>query len=179
MEKEINYIVLVSIKNYKIVGMEEATQPQKQTILFLNPKLKDESFLETEIFKSFFGEDLGKKEFFLEAGSYGNIIEAYENTLKTLLEKEHKVPKEYYDKLDEYRKVVYRNLFTLEEYVDNKHRFDEIYEVLGEYYVFRMKHSLWRIAYEFNNCYLSIKRLFDSGEPLYISTAMPFEDLGF
>ena len=179
MAQEIDYIVLVSIKNYKTEGMKAATMPQQRRVLFLNPKLKDQRHLETEIFKSFFGEDLGKKEFFLEAGSYGNIIEAYEKTLKTLLEKEHKIPKEYYDKLDEYRKVVYRNLFTLEEYVDNKHRFDEIYEVLGEYYVFRMKHSLWRIAYEFNNCYLSIKRLFDSGEPLYISTAMPFEDLGF
>ena len=179
MTQEIDYILLVSIKNYKTEGMKAATMPQQRGVLFLNPKLKDQRHLETEIFKSFFGEDLGKKEFFLEAGSYGNIIEAYEKTLKTLLEKEHKIPKEYYDKLDEYRKVVYRNLFTLEEYVDNKHRYDEVHEVLGEYYVLPMRFPFQRVPYEFNRYYLSIKRLFDSGEPLYISTAMPFEDLGF
>ena len=82
MEKEINYIVLVSIKNYKIVGMEEATQPQKQTILFLNPKLKDESFLETEIFKSFFFFFLGKKEFFLEFCCLGFVVVVYGKNIK-------------------------------------------------------------------------------------------------
>lgn len=179
MENKIDYIVLVAIKDYKIVGMKEATTPQQRRVLFLNPELKDQRHLETEIFKSFFGEDLGKKDFFLEAGSYKNIVDEYEKTLRILLEKEHKVPKEYYDNIDEYREVVYRNLFTIEDYVDNKHRFDEVYEVLGEYYVFRMKHPLWRIAYEFNMYYLYIKRLFDNGEPLYISTTMPFEDLGF
>ncbi|WP_444622865.1 hypothetical protein [Flavobacterium columnare] len=178
MEEKI-FIVLVSTKNYKTDGMEVATAPHQRIILFLNRKIEDDAFFKKEIFKSFFGEDLGKKEFFLEAGSYGNIIEAYEKTLRTLLEDEHKVPKEYYDKLDEYRKVNYRNLFTDEDYFHDAHRYDEVHEVLGEYYIFRMRHSLWRVAYEFNNCYLYIKRLFDSGEPLYISTAMPFDDLGF
>ncbi|MBF6655597.1 hypothetical protein [Flavobacterium columnare] len=177
-ENEINYIVLVSIKNYKIVGMREATMPQKQRILFLNSKIKDQAYLETEIFKSFFGEDLGKKEFFLEAGSYGNIVEAYEKKLRTLLEQEHKVPKEYHDKLDEYKNEVYNKLFTIEDYVDN-HWYDEVHEILGEYYVLPMRFPAQRIPYEFNNCYLYIKKLFDSSEPLYISTAMPFDDLGF
>ena len=177
-EKEKTYIVLVSIKNYKTEGMKEATIPQQYRTLFLNPKLKDQRHLETEIFKSFFGEDLGKKEFFLEAGSYGNIIEVYENTLRTLLEKEHKVPKEYYDKLEEYKNEVYNNMFTLKDFNDN-HWYDEVHEVLGEYYVLPMRYPAERMPYEFNNCYLYIKRLFDSGEPLYISTAMPFEDLGF
>ncbi|AMA50454.1 MULTISPECIES: hypothetical protein [Flavobacterium] len=179
MEKEINYIVLVSTKNYKTEGMKAATKPQYFTSIFLKPKFEDETFFETEIFKSFFGEDLGKKEFFLEAGSYGNIVEAHEKTLRTLLEKEHKVPKEYYDKLDEYRKVNYRNLFTDEDYFHDAHRHDEVYEILGDYYVLQMRGDYQRVSYNFNNCYLYIKRLFDSGEPLYISTAMPFDDLGF
>jgi len=88
MVQEIDYIVLVSIKNYKTDGMKAATMPQQRRVLFLNPKLKNQRHFETEIFRSIFGEDLGKKEFFLEAGSYGNIIESYENTLKTLLENE-------------------------------------------------------------------------------------------
>jgi hypothetical protein len=176
MEEKI-FIVLVSTKNYKTVGIEIARK--NRITLFLNPKLKDQRHLETEIFKSFFGEDLGKKEFYLEAGSYGNIVEAYEKTLRTLLEKEHKVPKEYYDKLDEYRNEVYIKLFTIEDYVHGKHRYDEVHEVLGEYYVLQMRYPPQRIPYEFNNCYLYIKRLFDSGEPLHISTAMPFDDLGF
>ncbi|AEW86654.1 hypothetical protein FCOL_09225 [Flavobacterium columnare ATCC 49512] len=179
MEEKKTFIVLVSTKNYKTEGMKVATAPQVFRVLLLNRPIKDQAYLETEIFKSFFGEDLGKKEFFLEAGSYGNIVEAYEKKLRTLLEDEHKVPKEYYDKLDEYRKVNYRNLFTDEDYFHDAHRYDEVHEVLGENYIFRMRHSLWRVAYEFNNCYLYIKRLFDSGEPLYISTAMPFDDLGF
>ncbi|MBF6652651.1 hypothetical protein C3B47_07050 [Flavobacterium columnare] len=178
MEKEINYIVLVSTKNYKTEGMKAATKPQYFTSIFLKPKFEDETFFETEIFKSFFGEDLGKKEFFLEAGSYGNIVEAHEKILRTLLEKEHKVPKEYYDKLDEYKNEVYNKLFTIEDYVDN-HWYDEVHEILGEYYVLPMRFPAQRIPYEFNNCYLYIKKLFDSGEPLYISTAMPFDDLGF
>ncbi|KFF14123.1 hypothetical protein N6B72_08045 [Chryseobacterium soli] len=55
MEKEINYIVLVSTKDYKTDGMKVATAPQQQRILFLNRPIKDQSF---------FGESLGKKEFF-------------------------------------------------------------------------------------------------------------------
>ncbi|OOB82338.1 hypothetical protein BZL53_11050 [Flavobacterium columnare] len=178
MEEKINYIVLVSTKNYKTEGMKAATKPQYFTSIFLKPKFEDETFFETEIFKSFFGEDLGKKEFFLEAGSYGNIVEAHEKILRTLLEKEHKVPKEYYDKLDEYKNEVYNKLFTIEDYVDN-HWYDEVHEILGEYYVLPMRFPAQRIPYEFNNCYLYIKKLFDSSEPLYISTAMPFDDLGF
>ncbi|OOB82344.1 hypothetical protein BZL53_11080 [Flavobacterium columnare] len=177
MEEKI-FIVLVSTKNYKTDGMEVATAPHQRIILFLNRKIEDDAFFKKEIFKSFFGEDLGKKEFFLEAGSYGNIIEAYEKTLRTLLEKEHKVPKEYYDKLDEYKNEVYNKLFTIEDYVDN-HWYDEVHEILGEYYVLPMRFPAQRIPYEFNNCYLYIKKLFDSSEPLYISTAMPFDDLGF
>ncbi|MBL7879593.1 MULTISPECIES: hypothetical protein [Chryseobacterium] len=176
MEKEIDYIVLVSIKNYKTDGMEVARKNRRT--LFLKPKLKDQRHLETEIFKSIFGEDLGKKEFFLEAGSYGNIIEAYEKTLRTLLEKEHKVPKEYYNRLEEYKEKVHRSLFTDKEYTDD-HFYDEVHEILGEYYVLQMRFPSERIPYEFNRYYLSIKKLFDNGEPLYISTAMPFEDLGF
>ncbi|WP_421497970.1 hypothetical protein V8245_04070 [Flavobacterium columnare] len=178
MEEKINYIVLVSTKNYKTEGMKAATKPQYFTSIFLKPKFEDETFFETEIFKSFFGEDLGKKEFFLEAGSYGNIVEAHEKILRTLLEKEHKVPKEYYDKLDEYKNEVYNKLFTIEDYVDN-HWYDEVHEILGEYYVLPMRFPAQRIPYEFNNCYLYIKKLLDSSEPLYISTAMPFDDLGF
>ena len=168
--------VLVSPINYKVSGMESTRSNRK--IIVLNSLVKESPYLETEIFKSFFGEDLGKKEFFLEAGSYGNIIEAYEKTLRTLLEKEHKVPKEYYDKLEEYKNEVYNNMFTLKDFNDN-HWYDEVHEVLGEYYVLPMRYPAERIPYEFNNCYLYIKRLFDSGEPLYISTSMPFEDLGF
>ncbi|WP_444626681.1 hypothetical protein ACSLMH_10875 [Flavobacterium columnare] len=178
MTQEIDYIVLVSTKNYKTDGMEVATAPHQRIILFLNRKIEDDAFLKKEIFKSFFGEDLGKKEFFLEAGSYGNIIQAYEKTLRTLLEQEHKVPKEYHDKLDEYKNEVYNKLFTIEDYVDN-HWYDEVHEILGEYYVLPMRFPAQRIPYEFNNCYLYIKKLFDSSEPLYISTAMPFDDLGF
>lgn len=178
MEEKNIFIVLVSTKNYKTEGMKVATTPQKRIILLLDRPIKDEAFLETEIFKSFFGEDLGKKEFFLESGSYENIVEAHENTLRALLEKEHKVPKEYYDKLEEYKNEVYNNMFTLQDFNDN-HWYDEVHEVLGEYYVLPMRYPAERMPYEFNNCYLYIKRLFDSGEPLYISTAMPFEDLGF
>jgi len=147
-------------------------------ILTLYRPIKDQSFLETEIFKSFFGADLGKKEFFLEAGSYGYIIEAYEKKLRILLEKEHKVPKEYYNRLEEYKEKIHRSLFTDKEYTDD-HFYDEVHEILGEYYVLQMRFPPERIPFEFNRYYLSIKKLFDSGEPLYISTAMPFEDLGF
>ncbi|WP_444647835.1 hypothetical protein [Flavobacterium columnare] len=178
MEEKKTFIVLVSTKNYKTEGMKVATAPQVFRVLLLNRPIKDQAYLETEIFKSFFGEDLGKKEFFLEAGSYGNIVEAYEKKLRTLLEKEHKVPKEYHDKLDEYKNEVYNKLFTIEDYVDN-HWYDEVHEILGEYYVLPMRFPAQRIPYEFNNCYLYIKKLFDSSEPLYISTAMPFDDLGF
>ncbi|KFF14125.1 hypothetical protein IW15_01385 [Chryseobacterium soli] len=177
MEEEKKNIILVSTKNYKTEGIK-CTEGNRK-IIFLNPKLKDQVYLETEIYKSIFGEDLGKKEFFLKAGSYGNIIEAYENTLITLLEKEHKVPEDYYDRLDEYRKVVYRNLFTLEDYVDNKHRFDEIHEILGDYYVLKMKYPLERIPYEFNLRYIRMKSLYDSGEQLYISSLLNYEELEF
>ena len=127
---------------------------------------------------SIFGEDLGKKEFFLEAGSYRNIVEAYEKTLRTLLEKEQKIPKEYYDRPEEYKEKVHRNLFTDKEYTDN-HFYDEVHEILGEYYVLQMRYPAERIPYEFNRYYLSIKRLFDSGEPLFISSTMFNEDLPF
>ncbi|MDV7696867.1 hypothetical protein N6B72_08040 [Chryseobacterium soli] len=98
--------------------------------------------------------------------------------MRTLLEKEHEAPKEYYNRLEEYKEKVHRNLFTHKEYTDN-HFYDEVHEILGEYYVLPMRFPPERIPYEFNRHYLSIKKLFDSGEPLYISTEMPFEDLGF
>jgi len=53
MEKEKTYIVLVSTKNYKTEGIEVAKKNRRT--LFLNPKLKDQRHLETEIFKSIFG----------------------------------------------------------------------------------------------------------------------------
>ena len=175
--EEKTFIVLVSTKNYKTVGIEIARK--NRITLFLNPKLKDQRHLETEIFKSFFGEDLGKKEFFLEAGSYGNIIEVYENTLRTLLEKEHKVPKEYYDKLEEYKNEVYNNMFTLKDFNDN-HWYDEVHEVLGEYYVLQMRNPAERIPYNFNEIYyLKMKSFFDNGDSLYISTALNYKELGF
>jgi hypothetical protein len=169
--------VLVSPINYKVSGMECTRKNRK--ILALNSLVKEAAYLETEIFKSFFGEDLGKKEFFLEAESYENIIEEYENTLRTLLEKEHKVPKEYYNRLEEYKEKVHRNLFTDKEYTDD-HFYDEIHEILGEYYVLQMRFPTERISFDFNEIYyLKMKSFYDNGDSLYISTALNYKELGF
>ncbi|MDQ1160201.1 hypothetical protein QE422_000569 [Chryseobacterium sp. SORGH_AS 447] len=167
--------IIVSPINYKVSGMESTRSNRK--ILALNSSVKEAAYLETEIFKSYF-KDLGKEEYFLEVGSYSNLMEEYEKTLKELLKKEHKVPNEYHNNLDEYRKVVYKKLFTNEEFVYNYHRYDEIHEVLGEYYVFRMRFH--RITYNFYKIYyLKMKSFYDDGKPLYISKELNYKELGF
>ncbi|WP_294243803.1 hypothetical protein [uncultured Chryseobacterium sp.] len=167
--------IIVSPINYKVNGMESTRSNRK--ILALNSSVEEAAYLETEIFKLYF-KDLGEKEYFLETGSYSNLMEAYEKTLRELLEKEHKVSKEYYNSLDEYRKVVYKKLFTNEEFAHNDHRYDEIHEVLDEYYVFRIRFH--RITYNFYQIYyLKMKYFYDNGDSLYISTALNYKELGF
>ncbi|WP_240455130.1 hypothetical protein [Flavobacterium columnare] len=66
MEEKINDYVLVSTKNYQNIGMNGTKK--FRIILTLNRPIQDQAYLETEVFKSFFGEDLGKKEFFFRSG---------------------------------------------------------------------------------------------------------------
>lgn len=84
--------------NYRPVGIYSAN---------VNPQLKDHTFLEKEVFKSIFGESLGKEDLFLEAGSYENIVNAYENILQKLLKDEHRIPTEYTnDRMNYFREYI-------------------------------------------------------------------------
>jgi hypothetical protein len=175
MEQEKSSCILVSTRDYKSDGVESTRGNRK--IIFLDDPFSDISNLEIEIFKSVMGEDFGKKEFFLESGSYGIIIKAYENTLRKLLEKERKVPKERYGDLQEYLKEYKSTLDPIEDW-DSK--YDEVHEILGEYYLLAMRYPKDRLAYEFNKLhYLRIKSFYDAELPLYISTPILVKNLGF
>ncbi|MBL7879594.1 MAG: hypothetical protein JNN23_06995 [Chryseobacterium gambrini] len=175
MEWDKLYCIVVSTKNYNVEKLEEIKK-NSSYISWNNPD-NFISNLEIEIFKSFMGEDFGKKELFLEVGSYGNIVEAYENALRKLLEKERKVPKERYGDLQEYLKEYKTSLDPIEDW-DSK--YDEIHEILGEYYLLAMRYPKDRLAYEFNKLhYLRIKSFYDSRLPLYISTPISVKNLGF
>ena len=177
---EKSFGIIVSPINYKVSGMESTRSNRK--IIVLNSLVKEAAYLETEIFKSFFGEDLGKKEFFLEAGSYGNIIEAYENTLKTLLEKEHKIPEEHNQNRMQYLKEFVSKQRTNEELTHSEQwnaRHSDIYEALGNHYIMFMRYVNGMVPYNFNNYYLKMKSFYDNGDSLYISTALNYKELGF
>lgn len=179
-ELEKMFGVLVSPINYKISGIESTRSNRK--IIVLNSLVKEAAYLETEIFKSFFGDDLGKKEFFLEAGSYGNIIEAYENTLKSLLKKEHKVPEEYNKNLMQYLKEIVSKQSTNEALSRSEQRnarHSDIYEALDNHYIMFMRNIDGMVPYNFNNDYLKMKSFYDNGESLYISTSLNYKELGF
>ncbi|CAI8841525.1 hypothetical protein [Chryseobacterium sp. IT-36CA2] len=178
MSEEKQQIILVSTKNYITEGIKSTEGNRK--ILFVNPQLKDHTFLEKEVFKSIFGENLGKEDLFLEPGSYENIVKAYEHILQNLLKDEHRIPEEYTnDRINYFREYIKEQWandnLTLEE--QNNAKYSDIYEALGEYYIVFMRSPKSMIPYKFNNNYLHFKSLYNSGAPLYISKLLNYNDL--